>query len=237
MEVSQELLRPLAARADEGFTRAFLPLLLFTFLAWIVTVPVHELLHAAGCVLFGGSVGELTIRPLYGGGLLERVFPFVTSGGEYAGRLVSFDTHGSDLCYFFTGFLPFMLTIFGGAPLLVLAHHRRSSLLHAVGIVQVAVAVVSITGDFYEMGSIVVTRLMGLPADSGLASLIRGDDFFVAIAGVQESGDPSGMAHGTLAVTGALIVGLAIHVITLDISLVLGRRLDRKALEMQTTQV
>src|SRR5713101_7318921 len=69
---------------------------------WYIYVPVHELLHVAGCVLSGGEVQELRLHPLYGGAVLERVLPFVRAGTGSAGRLVRFETGGSDLVYFFT---------------------------------------------------------------------------------------------------------------------------------------
>ena len=63
---------------------------------WWVYVPLHELLHAAACVAAGGSISRLEIDPLYGGGLLAGIFPFVSSGSDYAGRLSGFSTARSD---------------------------------------------------------------------------------------------------------------------------------------------
>src|SRR5258705_6478487 len=71
-------------------------------LGWWVYVPLHELLHAAACLVFGGSVTRLEIDGMYGGGLLARMLPFVVSGSQYAGRLSGFDTHGSDAIYLAT---------------------------------------------------------------------------------------------------------------------------------------
>ncbi len=51
-----------------------------TALTWWVYVPLHELAHAWGCMLGGGSVSELDIDSLYGAGLLQRVFPYVHVG-------------------------------------------------------------------------------------------------------------------------------------------------------------
>ena len=74
--------------------RALALLAVFAGLAvgWWVYVPIHELGHVAGCLVTGGAVDRLDIDPLYGAALLERVFPFVHSGSEYAGRLSGFDT-------------------------------------------------------------------------------------------------------------------------------------------------
>jgi hypothetical protein len=58
---------------------------------WFIYVPVHELLHVAGCVATGGEVTELQVQPMYGGTWLARVFPFVKAEGDYAGRLTGFD--------------------------------------------------------------------------------------------------------------------------------------------------
>ena len=38
-------------------------------LGWFLYVPIHELLHAAACVLTGGAVSRLEIAPMYGGAL------------------------------------------------------------------------------------------------------------------------------------------------------------------------
>ena len=81
---------------------------------WFVYVPVHELLHAAGCATTGGTVTRLEIAPLYGGALLARIFPFVVPGGDYAGRLSGFDTRGNDLVYLATDLAPFVLTLLPG---------------------------------------------------------------------------------------------------------------------------
>jgi hypothetical protein len=55
---------------------------------------------------------------MYGASLLTNIFPFVSTGSDYAGQLTGFDTHGSDLTYLFTVFFPFILTILLGVPLI-----------------------------------------------------------------------------------------------------------------------
>ena len=132
-----------------------------TLAAWVVYVPSHELLHALGCAATGGDVRELQIRPLYGGALLSRVFPFVRVGADYAGRLTGFDTRGSDLVYLATDLAPFSLTVVGAFPLLVIARARRSPWFLGPGLVLAAAPLMSLNGDLYEMGSIVVTSVFG----------------------------------------------------------------------------
>src|SRR5689334_10291254 len=83
-----------------------LALLLSAAASWWLYVPLHELAHAWGCQLGGGSVSKLEIDAMYGAALLQRVFPYVSVGSEYAGRLSGFDTHGSDATYLLTDFLP-----------------------------------------------------------------------------------------------------------------------------------
>jgi hypothetical protein len=91
--------------------QAFVIVILAGAAAWWIYVPVHELLHALGCVMTGGSVGELQIAPRYGGTLLARVFPFVVGHSDYAGRLSGFDTKGSDWIYLATDVMPYVLTV------------------------------------------------------------------------------------------------------------------------------
>src|SRR5207344_3373896 len=87
-------------------------------LTWWIYVPIHELAHAFGCLAGGGAVTRLEIDPLYGAAWLQRVFPFVAVGSDYAGQLTGFDTRGNDLTYLLTDFLPFVGTIAVGVPLL-----------------------------------------------------------------------------------------------------------------------
>ena len=119
---------------------------------WFVYVPIHELLHVAGCVITGGTVSQLEIAPQYGGGLLARVFPFVVSGGEYAGRLSGFDWKGNDLIYLATDMMPYMLSIFIGVPLLKACGRRRRPILFGTAMVLGFAPIYNIPGDYYEMG-------------------------------------------------------------------------------------
>lgn len=232
IEVLRHMFRPLLDRQDEGLVKVFLPLIAAVGVTWVVAVPVHELLHAAGCALFGGTVYELTIQPIYGGGILEGIFPFVRAGGEYAGQLTEFDTHGSDVCYFATDYLPFVLTIFLGLPMLVLARRKRNTALYGIGFVHTVLPVISIPGDFYEMGSIVVTRLLGFSPESPESAVLRGDDFFVVLSRVQGDTNSAGIADNPLIVVLALAIGCVFCTMTVGFSLFLARALrDRKPLE------
>lgn len=155
---------------------------------WWLYVPVHELLHAAGCMAGGGTVSRLEISPLYFGNLLASVIPWVEAGGEYAGRLSGFDTGGSDAVYLLTDFAPFLLTVFPGVWLLRLAARRRQPLVFGAALPLAFAPFTSITGDAYEIGSILVTRLPPWDDPTRL-ELLRGDDLFLKIS---SAGDASG---------------------------------------------
>ena len=195
-------------------------LLLATLAAWFAYVPLHELLHAFGCMATGGSVDELQIQALYGGRLLEKVFPFVRAGGKYAGRLTRFDTRGSDLTYLATVFAPFLLTVLFLFPLLRAARRRGSAALLGLVMVLASAPLVSLAGDLYEIGSILVSAgLLSLGAGSagGRALALRHDDL-LALLGEFETRFPErrlawGLGIGVSALlggaTGSLIFAVS----------------------------
>jgi len=186
---------------DLCLTRGFRSLLLVfagTLAGWWIYVPVHELLHAAGCAVTGGKVSRLEISAVYGGGLLARIFPFVVSGSDYAGRLSGFDTRGSDLIYLITDLAPFVLT-FPGVWLLRRAAAARNAPLFGAALPFALAPFLSLTGDAYEIGSIVLTRL---PPWSRFPAL-RGDDLFKKI---EEIGKIPGAPWAGLAL--AALLGL-----------------------------
>jgi hypothetical protein len=181
--------------------RAHLAVIALGFLlSWWVYVPVHELAHAWGCLLAGGEVTRLEIDGIYGAALLAKVFPYVSVGSEYAGRLSGFDTRGSDLTYLATCALPFVLTIFVGVPLLRavprLRRWRRGLALGAA--VPVAFApVVSLTGDYYEMGSILVSRVAATAVPGFPLARWRSDDLIKLLRELTPQaglGDAAGVA-------------------------------------------
>ena len=134
---------------------------------WWVYVPVHELLHAAACAAAGGGVSRLEIDSMYGGALLARIFPFVVSGSEYAGRLSGFDTRGSDWIYLATDVGPFILTIFPGVWWMRRAAASRRAFAFGASLPFAMAPFLSLTGDAYEIGSILVRD-----------PVLRGDDVF-----------------------------------------------------------
>jgi len=169
MRVFLDTLHGLDRCLERGF-RGLALVLLGLAVGWWVYVPVHELLHAAACRMAGGEVTRLEIAPQYGGSLLQRIFPFVTAGGEYAGRLSGFDTRGSDLIYIATDLGPFLLTLFPGVWLLRRAGAAGRPVLFGLALPFAFAPFLSLTGDAYEIGSILVTRL------PPWGEALRGDD-------------------------------------------------------------
>jgi len=135
-------------------------------------------MHVAACLATGGTVTEVRLAPIHGGTILPRLFPFVTAAQDgYAGRVTGFDTHGSDLCYLATDLAPYLLTIFAGVPLLrrLPARSPRSAAwLFGPAVVPAAAPFLSLTGDYFEMGTVLTTATpWGRPYH-----LLRSDDLF-----------------------------------------------------------
>jgi hypothetical protein len=202
-------------RLTAGVGARALPLLLLACAAgWWIYVPLHELMHAWGAQLGGATVTRLDIDALYGARLLQRIFPYVQVGSAYAGQLVGFDTHGNDLTYALAVFFPFALTIGIGVPLLFRATTRPlpgigSTLLFGLVLPVAWAPILSIGGDFYELGSIAVSRAAAVLGGNG--ENWRGDDV-VAIAGRNFSG---GFAWFDAAgVAASLLVGIVLAFVT-----------------------
>lgn len=176
----------------KGWT-ALVIVMLGLIVGWWVYVPLHELAHAYACMAFGGEVSQLEISPEYGGALLARVFPFVVSGSEYAGRLSGFDTGGSDLVYLATDFGPFLFTLFPGVFLLRRSARAGRAFLFGFFVPWALAPYASLTGDAYEIGSIVTTWF---PAWSHAPVLqeVRGDDLFLKFELLQKLADPPWLA-------------------------------------------
>jgi hypothetical protein len=193
-------------RSTEALGGRALPLLLVACAAgWWLYVPVHELMHAWGAQLGGATVTRLDIDPIYGARFLQRFFPYVQVGSAYAGQLAGFDTHGSDLAYALTVFFPFVLSIAIGVPLLVRAARVPAPSVASTALFGFALPIawapiLSIGGDFYELGAIAISRAAALVGAQGESW--RGDDV-IAIVGRRFGGafswlDAAGVAASLL---------------------------------------
>lgn len=150
-------------------------LLAGALLGWWIYVPVHEILHAVGCLLFGGHVTRLEIQTIYGGAILEQILPFVSAGGNYAGRLSGFDTGGSDLTYFATVYFPYLLSL-GGLWLMETAAAKRSALLFGAALPCALAPLIGLSGDFLEAGALILYQFW--PGAQQVHRQLISDDLF-----------------------------------------------------------
>lgn len=195
--------------------RAMGPMVLVMLPTWFIYVPIHELLHVLGCVATGGTVSQLDLSPQYGAAWLKEIFPFISTGSEYAGRLSGFDTGGSDFCYFVTVFAPFALTIVLGVPLIRLCTRKRHPFLLGAAIVVGLAPFYNVPGDYYEMASILVTRALtfaqgsgGPPAFEG----IRSDDIYLLAENFILKPSELGL-HGAIdRICGLVLIGISMVV-------------------------
>ncbi len=196
---------------------------------WWIYVPIHELLHAWACQLAGGEVFRLEIQPIYGGSLLAEWLPYVTAGGDYAGRLEDFDDRGSDLIYLVTVLGPYLLTVFPGVCLLRIAADRRSSLLFGLVLPMALAPIVAITGDGYEIGALAITQLTPWASPEWI-DILRGDDLVRKLA--QLIGDSASLR----AWVGA-VLSLGIGMLWAILVYALGDLLARQLKQPEITQL
>ncbi len=167
----RDYLRLLEQAARHFRRHKLLLLLLGAGVGWWLYVPIHELLHAFGCLWSGGEVTRLELAPQYGAAWLQQFFPWIAVGSEYAGQLTGFDSRGNDLIYLVTVLAPYVLTLFPGMTLWTWALDANwqagtTWALTGLGFSMAAAPFVSIFGDMYEAASIITTRIL-LPSDSG----------------------------------------------------------------------
>src|SRR5512140_289166 len=175
-------------------------------LSWWVYVPVHELFHAWGCLLSGGSVSRLEIDSTYGGEWVALLVPYVVSSSGYAGRLSGFDTRGNDGIYLATVFAPYVLTWLVGLPLLRLAQRTANPLILGASVPLAYSPFISLTGDYYELGSIVVSRLVAPWWPQALLQW-RSDDLPKLAVALFGSGARNGLGVDALGVAASLALG------------------------------
>jgi hypothetical protein len=195
-------------------TRNLAAIILSFVFSWWIYVPVHELFHALGCIIGGGQVSRLEISTMYGADFLKGFFHFIEPGSEYAGRLSGFDTHGSDLTYLLTDFFPYTLTIFLGVPLLKSVSSGNSlplmkSVKFGISMPVAYAPFISITGDFYEMGSIIVSRVAASLMPSVSPERWRSDDFFKLIEQLFSHGNAQWIAD-SIVVLASFFLGIVL---------------------------
>ena len=186
---------------------------------WFLYVPIHELMHAGGCLVPGGSVTQLEIAPQDGGALLAQWIPWVVSGSDYAGRLSGFDTAGSDWIYLATDFGPFLLTVLFGVAIIKVCGKRRRPVLLGIGVVIGLAPFYNVIGDYYEMGSIMVTATATMLMGNGDAIAfegIRSDDVFKLFGTLFTAPSELGLSGA-----GAISAGIALAILSQILAVVL----------------
>jgi hypothetical protein len=198
--------------------------------AWWIYLPAHELLHALGCVAGGGTVTRLEIDAMYGAAWLQRVFPFITVGSRYAGQLTGFDTHDNDFTYLLTDALPYALTVFIGIPALRAAGRRPPGLGQALlfgASLPVALApFISLAGDYYEMGSIVISRLAAAVVPALPLARWRSDDLALLVDRLRGL-EPTLL--DVVGVTVSALLGIALAFLTYAAGVAWSRWLESRA--------
>ncbi|MCD4653975.1 hypothetical protein K8T06_08565 [bacterium] len=207
--------------------------LVSTIITWFIYVPIHELFHVGGCVFTGGTVSELVMGHEYGAAYLQNFFPFITPATtQYAGRVTGFEPNG-DLGYMITVFAPFLLTLFPGVWFLKKVYTKQKTWLLGPGIVMGLASFYNLTGDYFEMGTILSTRLVNLLLAGQPANLfenfwlLRSDDIFRLFGEIYESPTVYGMdtGLGIIATVSVIVIGFILAVSMAGWTYQLGRRI------------
>ncbi|HKI49122.1 MAG TPA: hypothetical protein VKA69_07325 [Desulfobacteria bacterium] len=171
---------------NEAGYKGLFKMLLGLILFWHIYVPVHELLHVSGCLLGGGEVESLNLKPQYGGWILQKLFPFVIPESDYAGRLTGFKTPNS-WAYALVDLFPYSISFFG-ITLIEFCRRKKLAVLLGLGIILAFVPFISIPGDYYEAVSLATTQLGEAINPALQAGAFVSDDVFRSIKQLGEAG-------------------------------------------------
>lgn len=219
----------------ESATKTGLILLASIVVTWFIYVPIHELLHVAGCIVTGGTVTELVMGREYGADFLAKIFPFITpETGQYAGRVTGFEPNG-DIGYLATVFAPYILTLFPGIWLIGHAAYTRKFWLFGPGIVVGLAGFYNLIGDYFEMGTILSTRLVhvltGGNASESITAFweLRSDDLFRLISEISETPANYGMttAGGITMTLIVIVFGFILAAWLAGLTYIAGRHLSK----------
>jgi len=184
---------------------------------WFFYVPAHELLHAAACFLTGGEVRQLALEPWYGAVILEKIFPFVVSGSDYAGQLTDFSVPGR-FAYLVVDLFPYLPSLFGVA-LILRARRKEQALLFGPALLLTFVPLMSIPGDYYEAASLFTSPALAALAPGSPADLLVSDDAVKLFFDLKAAGHmdllslslyAAGLAFGALLALGTLVLQVLI---------------------------
>ncbi|MCG6879239.1 MAG: hypothetical protein LJE96_08855 [Deltaproteobacteria bacterium] len=162
-------------------------MLLGLILFWHIYVPFHELLHVVGCLLCGGEVESLNLKPQYGGLILHKLFPFVIPESDYAGQLTGFTTPNS-WAYASVDLFPYSLSFFG-ITLIEYCRRKKMAFLLGLGIILTFVPFMSVPGDYYEAVSLATSKVGEAIHPSLPPVFLVSDDLFRFIEQLWEAGN------------------------------------------------
>ena len=184
--VAMHNLQCLETLLNEGGMKSLVVIFAGLIVFWHLYTPIHELLHVAACLLSGGTVEELALKPQYGGTLLAEVFPFVVPESDYAGQLTGFHTPNY-WSYALVDFFPYGLSLFGVA-LAEWCRRRKRSLFFGLAAILTFVPLMSVPGDFYEAVSLVTTQIAEWRNPQLEPGFLVSDDMFRSIGSLGKAG-------------------------------------------------
>ena len=206
----------LMAGGNKALALSMVGLILF----WHIYTPIHELLHVGMCLLGGGSVTELALKPQYGGILLAKIFPFIVPDSDYAGQLTGFQTPNY-LVYAMVDFAPYVLSLVG-VTLVEYVRRSNKSLLFGLAMLLTLVPFMSIPGDYYEAVSLLTTQIAEMTNPALPQGVLISDDLFLSISKLREAGHWNGIT-GALIAFGCL-AAVYLCLVTLSLQVVVARR-------------
>ncbi len=171
---------------QNGGYKSLLMVLLGLFVFWHLYVPLHELLHVAGCLLAGGEVTSLALKPQYGGSILNKVFPFIVPESEYAGRLTGFSTP-TPWALALVDFFPYIISL-PGITLVGYCRRKKAPFLLGAGFILTFVPFMSVPGDYYEAVSLVTARVAEVLDPRIIRGELVSDDVFRSIRELGDAG-------------------------------------------------
>jgi len=170
---------------DKGGQKRLIFMMVGLLVAWHIYTPVHELLHVAGCVMSGGTVQELALKPQYGGTILKEIFPFIVPESDYAGQLTGFTTPNK-WSYAIVDLLPFILSLFG-AQLMFWCRKKQNTWLFGLALILAFVPFMSLTGDFFEAASLITSEGLSVFQPELGTSFLVSDDAFKLVGSLWET--------------------------------------------------
>ncbi len=190
-------------------------------LFWHLYTPIHELLHVAACVLGGGSVTELALKPQYGGTILARVFPFIVPHSDYAGQLTGFTTPNRWV-YALVDLFPYILLPWG-VTLVEICRRGRRAFLFGLAVILTYIPLLSVPGDYYELASLVTTQI-GEALNPNLAEgALISDDVFKSIGALREAGHLT--ASTAMVIALGFLAAIYLALMTMALQAAIARRI------------